>query len=608
MKSNILGALVLVLALTLLVLPTADAGGTKAGSTIRNVATLTYFAGGGGSQLSVADSVDVTVETLVGVNVAYTAAPITTIGDGTRQEIAITVTNTGNGTDNYNLAYTVPTGWDTAYQDSIYADLNGDGVLDPNEWVSGNVVSASGNLNGWTYDETGAAATEETYSFIVVTYSTQYLTANTTHVDSVQVDGTTSPTVGNVAEGSQSTTWTIQRANFTVTSKAIDTTFANGYGKEAGSTIKYTLTLTAESGTNLIDATNVVVRDTLDANLTYGAVVGTPQGSVGEASGVVTWTVGTVTGGSSVTLEFTASINSGVAAGTNVLNDANIAYDDANINSEWTRDATTNTVTFTVIGFGWSIAISDSAATPSFVSAINSETVEPNQTIWYLLRLTNNGSVSDQATLSFTSAAENAGASSANWTWSFYLDGGDLAAGNDGGTLTMNYTTASTSAGNSVYIWAAYAPEYNAPYNAFDSTKYIATSVGNSSAKDTAISVTNVNAPFIQLTKAVFGDASGSMGSTITTAAPGDTLWYRVYFINSGDAPASTVTLTDAIPTNTTYLSTTVETSPDGSAWTGKTDSAGDGVTASQGAGVSYTIGSLAASTDGYIRFRVVVN
>ncbi len=613
MKSTFLGVLAFVLAAMLMVSPSAFAGGTKAGSTIRNIATLTYYAGGGGTQLSAADTVDVTVETIVGVNVALTNAVTTTIGDGTRQEVGVTVTNTGNGTDTYNLAYTVPSGWSTAYQDSIYFDTNGNGVLDASEWIAGNVVSASTGINGWTYDENGNSATQGTYKFIVVTYAPQYLAANTTHVDSVQVDGTLSPTTGNVAEGSLSTTWTIQRAAFSVNTKTIDTTSANGYGNTAGSTVEYTITLTAASGTNLIAATNIAVRDTLPGNLTYvatsaAASVGTPT----FGSGVVSWDVASLAPGATATLTFEATINAGVSGGTGITNTANIAYDDANTTGEWTRDVTPAPfVTLTVVGFGWAVDIADSVST-SFGAAISSETAEPNNRIFYRLRLTNTGSVSDEAVVSFSSAVTNAGSSPASWSWSFYLDGGTLGTfepgTGDGLPLAMNYTTATTSSSGVVYIWAVYTPQYNTPYNAFDVTQYIAASNSDNAYADTATSTTNVNAPFITVTKTVYGDASGAMGSAITSAAPGDTLWYQVYFINGGDATASTVGLTDAIPVNTIYLAGTVQTSPDGSTWTTRTDgSDADPVAASQGGGVNYTFGSLSAGQDEYMRFRVTV-
>jgi len=73
----------------------------------------------------------------------------------------------------------------------------------------------------------------------------------------------------------------------------------------------------------------------------------------------------------------------------------------------------------------------------------------------------------------------------------------------------------------------------------------IATSVGDPTVYDEGVITITVTAPILSLTKTV---------SPTGNQPPGTTLTYTVTILNSGSGIATVVVITDAIPTNTTYV------------------------------------------------------
>ena len=82
-------------------------------------------------------------------------------------------------------------------------------------------------------------------------------------------------------------------------------------------------------------------------------------------------------------------------------------------------------------------------------------------------------------------------------------------------------------------------------------------------------------------------------------AKAGDTLEYKINFSNTGDAAADSVTVSDSLPANVSYVAGSTQISIDGA-----TPAAlADGLTAS-----GINIGSVGAGKSGYITFRAVIS
>jgi uncharacterized repeat protein (TIGR01451 family) len=80
----------------------ALAAGTPAGATIQNVAQVTYSVGGVGATAS-SNSSSVIVAEILDVVVTLAAPTASTAPGATAQELVFTVTNTGNGSETFNL-------------------------------------------------------------------------------------------------------------------------------------------------------------------------------------------------------------------------------------------------------------------------------------------------------------------------------------------------------------------------------------------------------------------------------------------------------------------------------------------------------------------------
>ncbi len=100
---------------------------------------------------------------------------------------------------------------------------------------------------------------------------------------------------------------------------------------------------------------------------------------------------------------------------------------------------------------------------------------------------------------------------------------------------------------------------------------------------------------------------------------PGDIVEYTIDFVNTGNDPATDVTLTDTIPANTSYIPNSLEVTSDSSTANigAKTDIAGDDSAEIIGTNISFRLGVGADATNGgtvqpndhaIVKFRVRVN
>ncbi len=107
----------------------ASAQMTPAGTQIQLQATATYTDSSGNSYTAVSNKVTLTVAQVAGVHVTL-AVQNATLNPGSSYHFPVTVKNTGNGDDYYQLSTdTLPAGWSVVFVE----DTNGNGQRDSNE-------------------------------------------------------------------------------------------------------------------------------------------------------------------------------------------------------------------------------------------------------------------------------------------------------------------------------------------------------------------------------------------------------------------------------------------------------------------------------------------
>lgn len=120
-----------------------------------------------------------------------------------------------------------------------------------------------------------------------------------------------------------------------------------------------------------------------------------------------------------------------------------------------------------------------------------------------------------------------------------------------------------------------------------------ATIDGNGIRHQVAASFTPVNRPIMMMTKS----------ANRSTAKPGDTIMYTINYSNVGTIPAALVTVTDAQPENTTYVSNSVFINS-----ASKTDASDEDEVTLTGITVQLNIGVVQPGASGTITLKVKVN
>ena len=322
-----------------------------AGTSIGNQASASYSDASGNAQTPVTSN---TVTTTVAQVASFTltADQIKTAAPGTQVYFPHTLTNTGNGTDTFDLSVANLAGGTFDFTSvAIYIDANGDGVPD----------------NAVALTSTGALAANGVFKFVAAGVVPGGATSGQT--DQLRVTA-----VGNAAAATA--------GSYTAAVAAVNTDTANVTGNAVINVTKsmsalsgaagsgpYTVTLTYTNGGNAT-ASAVNIGDALPAGMTYvpasgrwsvtGATVLTDanaadaQGTVPNTviydfgvttAGRVTAVLNQVAPGASGTITFNVTIAAGTAPG-NLLNTSTVAYNDGAAN---VGPFNSNTVSFTVL-------------------------------------------------------------------------------------------------------------------------------------------------------------------------------------------------------------------------------------------------------------------
>jgi len=346
----------------------------------------------------------------------------------------------------------------------------------------------------------------------------------------------------------------------------------------AGSNITYTVTV-QNNGTS--GANNVSLVDAIPANTTFvsetqtGGPTFTCSTPLVGTTGTINCTNALLNAATAATFQVVVQVTAGTPSGTIISNTATTSTTDAEANT--TNNSATATTTVAAA------PIADLTITKSDAP----DPVTAGSNITYTITITNSGtsaaanvSLSDPlpANTTFVSFASPAG-----WTPS------TPAVGSNGTVSATNASLAATASATFTLV------------------------VNVNSGTPAATTITNTATTSTSSTESSTANNSATATTTVTAVAPtladlvvaksdspdpvtaGSNITYTITVTNSGAAAAANVSLTDAVPTNTTFVSFVA---PAG--WTPSTPSVGSGGT------VSATNASLASGASA--SFTLVVN
>jgi uncharacterized repeat protein (TIGR01451 family) len=142
---------------------------TLAGTSIGNQASASYTDSNGVSRVTVSNTVTTTVAQVAGItltqNQTKSGAP------GQPLSFPHTITNTGNGSDSYNLTVSAPTGTSISGTPQIFADANCDGIADNTTTITSVGPVAAGAQACFVVQATVATAGSGTGNFVVTATS-----------------------------------------------------------------------------------------------------------------------------------------------------------------------------------------------------------------------------------------------------------------------------------------------------------------------------------------------------------------------------------------------------------------------------------------------------
>jgi uncharacterized repeat protein (TIGR01451 family) len=274
----------------------AYAAGTPAGTAITNTVTVTYE-DSGANPFSTNASVTTTVSQVAAVQ----TAPDNSSGAVAGQTVYYphTVTNLGNGTDNFEITTSSSQSWTV----TLYEDVNNNGAYD----AGTDVLLDDDDLD--TTPDTGNLAADDSLRVIVCVQVPGGASDGT-------VDVTTLTATSDFDGSNESATNTTTVATPSITvSKAV----SPAGNQPPGTMLTYTIVV---SNTGSGTASNVVLTDPIPANTTYvaGTITQDAAARTDIADGdnvdwndttanTVTMTIGTLAASASTTIEFQVTID-----------------------------------------------------------------------------------------------------------------------------------------------------------------------------------------------------------------------------------------------------------------------------------------------------------
>ena len=500
----------------------AHAAAPLAGTSIGNQASASYVDQANVTQNVTSNIVTTTVQQVAALTLTSNLSK--TVTAGSQASYPLTLTNTGNGTDTYNLTQT-NSGTFVFGSVTFYADTNGDGLADNTTPITSTTALASGAV----------------FRFVAV--GNVPTTATSGQVATMLVTAASVFTPATLATVTDTTTIT-NNAVINVNKSMSATSGAAGSGP-------YTVTLNY-SNTGNTAATGVTLTDALPAGMTYaaasgrwsvtgatvltdatGAVQGTgPTIDYSVTGNTVTAVINTVAAGQSGTLTFQVNINAGLTAGV-LNNTANYAYNDG---TNPIAAVNTNTFVFTVNQTASVTANSTTAAPITVASAAQGSTVSFSNIF------TNTGNAADSfdITIDTLTLATGTTAFPAGTSYILYKSDGVTPLVDTNGNSTPDTGLVAAGGTYTVVLKATLqASATGGPY----SVSKTATSTFNPTQTATATDrLTAITANTVDLTNtsALPGAGTPGIGATgatiITTNStnPGTTTRFTLYANNTG--------------------------------------------------------------------------
>jgi trimeric autotransporter adhesin len=491
----------------------AHAAPPPAGTSISNQASATYTDGSNVVRTVTSNVVQTTV--LQVASLTLTANGAQNANPGSVTYYPHTLTNTGNGSDTFNLA-TINAGGFTMSNVQIFLD------------------NGSGQPTGSALTSTGLLAAGAAFKFIVV--DTLPVTATAGQTNTVTVTATSVTDNTKNAANTDVTTVTVN-AVVTLTKAVSASSGAPGSGP-------YTYTLTY-TNTGNSTATSVAISDVIPTGMTYVAGSGkwsvtgvTALSDAGGTSGtapntlVSTYTAGTkvflatlaqVTAGQSGTVSFQVNVAAGTAPG-NLNNTATTSYN----NGAATVTGSSNTVPFSVT----------QTAAVTFTGPVATPSAAAGSTVSFANLVTNAGNGTDTFNITLSTGSFPSGT-----TFQLFKSDGvtPLVDTNSDGIVDTGPLAAGAT--YNVILKATLPP--NAPTSATPSSvSKTATSVIDPSktatATDTLSAITGASVDLSNNTVGGPGAGPGPGAVAVTNAVnPGNTTVFTLVANNTGTTPDS---------------------------------------------------------------------
>lgn len=495
----------------------AHAAPPPAGTSISNQASATYSDGSGVARTVTSNLVQTTVTQVYSLTLTANGAQNAT--PGSVVYYPHTLTNTGNGTDTFNLSAASGTGF-TMGSIQIFAD------------------NGSGQPTGAAITSSGPLASGATFRFIVQGTVPTTATAGATNVLNV-----TAASVGDISRTAGNTDTTTVTSNAVVTlTKAISASS----GAAGSGPYTYTLTYTNTGNSN---ATAVAITDAIPAGMSY--VAGSARWSVtgstalsdtgaGSGSGANTLTstvtggpsgpftfqatIATVTPGQSGFLTFQVNVNAGVAPGV-LNNTGTVSYN----NGAATVTGSSNVVPFTVAQTANVTLSGQVIATPAAAGS----------TVTFTNVLTNTGNGTD--TFNVTFAASNT--FPAGTTFQLYRPDGTTPMVDTNADGIEDTGPLAAGAVYNVIVRATLPPNASGtgPFSIVKTARSVLDSTKSANATDTLNSITGASVDLTNNTATGPGVGAGPEGTPQVTNAtnPGTTTVFTLVASNNGPSPDS---------------------------------------------------------------------